>query len=263
MIYRGIIHAHSTYSYDGKLSLVLLKKLLQAKGLSFACMTEHTDYLNPERAAAFVAECRTLSDASFVFVPGFEVPYQNAHVLHIGSTSFKTNVARTAAELHMWHDSAALVVLAHPVRNHFTVDGVLLALLDGIEIWNQQYEGKRVPRLRSLRLLEQLRLQKPLRAFGGIDLHRAEHLGSPYTTINVPVLSEATILAALQQGTYTFGHDTLYIGAFVSCELSVRQRLRSRYAIAVIAIGKWVNATLARLGIRLPKRLVRSIRARV
>ena len=78
---KGILHCHSTYSYDAKLSLPELKKLLQKKGLSFACMTEHTDELTKERAVAFVEECRSLSDGSFIFIPGFEVPYKHAHIL--------------------------------------------------------------------------------------------------------------------------------------------------------------------------------------
>lgn len=263
MIYQGIIHAHSTHSYDGKVPLVELKTLLQSRGLSFACITEHTDYLNAETAALFVAQCRALSDASFVFVPGFEVPYGQAHVLHIGATEFQTSVAKDEVELEAWRKVASFVVLAHPVRNQFIVDTSLLAVLDGIEIWNQQYEGKAVPRPASVKLLKKLRATKSLLATGGIDLHRAEHLGSPYTTLDVDELTEAAILTALKAGAFRFGTTSLSIGATEVIEPTVQMRFRSLAARSVIKSGKVVNASLARLGIRLPKRLVRAIRRRV
>lgn len=262
-MYRGILHVHSTHSYDGKVSLPELKALLQKEGLSFACMTEHTDTLTPEAAELFVAECRTLSDASFVFVPGFEVPYGDAHVLHIGATRFQTAVAHTALELQAWREVASLVLLAHPVRNRFVVDEVLLGVIDGIEVWNQQYEGKRAPRTRSLALLKKLRHQKQLWGSGGVDFHRREHLGTPYTRMDITELTETAILAALKAGAYTFGSTTCSIGATEVWSVGFGARVQSAVSIFIIGSGKLVNAALARLGISLPKRLVRSIRGRV
>jgi hypothetical protein len=263
MMQQGILHVHSTHSYDGKVTLSELKTLLKAQGLSFACMTEHTDYLSAEAAALFVAECRALSDASFVFVPGFEVPYGRAHVHHLGATEFQTPVAKDETEIHAWRSVSPLVVLAHPVRNQFMVDTPLLAALDGVEVWNQQYEGKVAPRPQSVGLLKKLREHKPLLATGGIDLHRVEHLGSPYTTLDIPELTEAAILAALKAGAFRFGTETLSLGATEGITLSVRVRCTSLLARGVISSGKIVNTSLARLGIKLPKRLVKAIRGRV
>ncbi len=263
MIFRGIIHAHSTHSYDGKLSLLELKALLKDKGLSFACMTEHTDQLTHEAAAVFMAECRELSDETFVFVPGFEVPYRNAHVLYIGAEYFVTSEAKTGADLEAWRRCSPLVVLAHPVRNRFVVDAALLATIDGVEIWNQQYEGKVAPRTRSVTLLNSLRQQKPLLATGGTDFHRAEHLGSPYTTLELDVFNKEAIVSALRKGIYSFGNSTYSIAAMEYWVPSLATKLQSGASCAVISIGKTVNRTLARFGVRLPKPLVRVIRGRV
>ncbi len=263
MIYRGVIHVHSTHSYDGKVSLTELKAMLQSCGVSFACMTEHADKLTKEAATAFVAECQQLSDASFVFVPGFEVPYKDAHVLHIGATTFVASVAHNAETLAAWRREAPLVVLAHPVRNRFVVDEVLLRQLDGIEVWNQQYDGKRLPRTKSVALLTSLRRQKELIATGGIDLHRREHLGSPYTTLELPVLTTAAIVAALKAGQGRFGYEEFWFDAITPWVPTWHARLQSVYACSVIVLGKGVNAVLAKLGLRLPKGLVRMIRARV
>lgn len=263
MIYRGLLHAHSTHSYDGKLSLTELKAEAMARGLSFICMTEHTDQMTPEGARAFVAECRSLSDQSFVFVPGFEVPYGYAHVLHFGATDFQTKGAENAAELTAWRRVTPLVVLAHPVRNAFVVDEPLRATIDGVEVWNQQYDGKAVPRTRSVALLEALRQEKPLLATGGVDIHRREHFGSPVTSIELPALSEVGILSALKRGQFSYGHEGYRVYATTTLRMSGWNRTVSFGSCAVIALGKLVNRTLARFGLRLPKTMTRAIRQRV
>ena len=262
MIHTGALHLHSTHSYDGKLTLSELKALFQKNGLSFACMTEHSDTLTPETAAAFVTECRELSDDSFVFVPGFEVPYKNAHVLHVGATQFIAAVA-DGSTLKEWRSVSPLVVLAHPVRNQFVVDEILAECLDGVEVWNQHYDGKRAPRPRSLELLRSLRQKKDLIATGGIDLHRAEHFGSPLVQLELPELSEASIITALKAGHFTFGNTQYTLGAKGAVALPLALRLKSALSIIVIIVGKSVNAALAAGGLSLPKSLKRVIRGRV
>lgn len=263
MTYRGLLHVHSTYSYDGKLSLVELKHRLQAAGLAFAAMTEHTDQLTTEVAQRFVAECRALSDSTFVFLPGFEVPYGRAHLLHLGATDFKVPVARNEDELLLWRAAAPLVILAHPVRNRWRLDATLRGLIDGVEVWNQQYDGKRVPRPRSLSLLRSLRRQSTLLGTVGVDFHRPEHLGAPYTTVTCKNLSEAHLLDALIEGSYQFDTPQGPVGGFSVYIPSRRDVFISVLSIVVIRSGKLVNAGLARVGIRLPKGLIRRIRARV
>ena len=45
-------------------------------------------------------------------------------------------------------------------------------MLNGIEIWNAGYDGRFVPRLANLRLLEEARAANPaVLGFGGADLH--------------------------------------------------------------------------------------------
>lgn len=262
MNYSGALHLHSTHSYDGKLSLSELKQLFQKNGLSFACMTEHSDTLTAQTAATFVAECRALSDESFVFVPGFEVPYKNAHVLHIGATTFVTAMA-DGTTLREWRGVTPLVVLAHPVRNKFEVDQTLAECLDGVEVWNQHYDGKRAPRPHSFTLLDSLRKKKPLIATGGIDLHRAEHFGSPLLQLECTELSETSVIAALEAGQFTFGNSIYTYGANEVAALTLSLRIKSALSIFVIVVGKNVNAALAAGGLSLPKSLKRFIRGRV
>jgi len=265
-------------------------------------MTEHVDELTPERAAAFVKECDALSDDRFRFIPGFEVPYKvnaegregplgdkvrevngetreaglghaegkegglthnHAHVLMIGMREFLGNYAPSILELTEWSVRAEFVVLAHPVRNDFIVDGGLLEQIDALEVWNQQYEGKRVPRTRSLRLLQELREKKQLLlATGGVDFHRIEHFGTPFVTLDVHELTESSILEKLQSGAFVVSsNESTFFGTCLNSEdLIKKHRFESAISVTIIIVGKFVNKVLAALGVSFPKSLKEFIR---
>ncbi len=265
----GILHAHSTYSYDGKLTLSEFRALCIEKGIQFVCMTEHTDELDAAQAEAFVRECDSLSDDRFRFVPGFEVPYhiegteEHAHVLMIGCRTFHGVYAQTFSDLLPWIEASSYVVLAHPVRNHFKLDPKLTESIHALEVWNQQYEGKRVPRTRSLTLLEELRKDNNhLHAVGGVDFHRKEHFGTPQLVLNVTSLTEEAILNALKEGKYqVVGQNVLFHARETDLDsLRKKHRLESTLSVGIIVTGKWVNAVLAKVGIKLPKSLKQLIR---
>lgn len=259
--YLGGIHVHSTYSYDGSLSLAELRHQALQRGLHFLCMTEHTDQLTEAEVEAFVQECKAHSDEQFVFVPGFEVPYQEAHVLMLGAETF---VAQTAdrEKLKQWATRAELVVLAHPHRNRFLVDDVLASLLDGVEIWNSQYDGKQAPRIKSWELLDSLREKRlqaepgsaGLLAFGGLDIHRSEHFGGPEIHLSLSELNTTGILEALKLGQYTIRRQTKQIEPQARVDsLTYRERALSRVNTQVMQLAKASTRGLKRLGIRVPK----------
>ena len=275
---QGVIHMHSTYSYDGKENLLSLRDFLSGKGISFCCLTEHTDYMTVEQAQRFAQECKALSTGTFLFIPGFEVPYKvnakgregalgckEAHILLIGTEVFLGQKA-DGEMLRKWSASSVLTILAHPVRNSFIVDEIMEDVLDGVEIWNQQYEGKRVPRVRSVRLLEKLQKKNPeLLATGGLDFHRKDHFGSPLFTLQLPMLTSYGVLEALKKGMYTFGTDAVSVSSVGIWKGNTHfyYRMQSFASIAVIVCGKKVNAGLAYFGIKFPKKLTQLIRSRV
>ncbi len=266
MMVQGIVHCHSTYSYDAKMSLSELRELFVANGVQFACMTEHVDELDPKRAAAFVAECATLSDETFLFIPGFEVPYRRAHILMVGMRNFLGNYASSLEVLRTWSSEASFVVLAHPVRNTFDVEDGLLEQIDALEVWNQQYEGKRVPRVRSLKLYDVLKKMKPsLVATGGIDFHRKEHFSAPLVHLEVDALSEDAIIEKLKAGAFTSvsPQATVYGTLPNVPELISKHRFESHLSVYVIVLGKFVNKVLASLGLSLPKSLKQLVRSRL
>lgn len=267
---KGILHCHSTYSYDAKMTLAELKALFVSEGIKFVCMTEHTDELTKEKAEEFIGECGALSDSNFLFIPGFEVPYkvlgEHAHVLMIGMRSFYEPYAPTFEVLKRWTQEASFVVLAHPVRNNFLVDDGLLGEMDALEIWNQQYEGKRVPRVRSLKLLEKLKEKKPLLvATGGVDFHRKEHSGAPLVSLSVDTFSEREILEKLKTGAFTITSPrALVYGSLPDAyEIIEKYRWESYFSVCVIIIGKAINAFFAKFGIRLPRSIRESVRKKI
>jgi hypothetical protein len=235
-------------------------------------MTEHVDEMTPESATAFVQECEALSDEKFCFIPGFEVAYlphgahDHAHVLMVGMREFLGTYAPSSEALEKWMKKASFVVLAHPVRNNFVVDDSLLTHMDALEVWNQQYEGKRVPRTHSLQLLSELRARKQtLLAIGGVDFHRTEHFGAPLISLDVSACTEQHILEKLQTGAYTVVSErTHFFGTLPNIQSFQKEhRIESACSVGIIVVGKWVNATLARVGIKLPKWMKQLIRRRL
>lgn len=262
---KGVIHIHSTYSYDGKASLQSLRDFLIAKGIHFCCLTEHTDKMTVEEARVFVQECKSLSGSQFLFIPGYEVPYKKAHILLIGAEVFFSQFA-DATMLQTWSSKSALTILAHPVRNSFKVDQEMENVLDGVEIWNQQYDGKLVPRPRSKKLLRRLQQKSPtLLAMGGLDFHRVEHFGSPLYTLELDHLTQDAVLRAIKEGQYSFGTRSVEVSSSGSWkgDSNFTHKVISFLSICIIVLGKKTNALLALLGIKIPTSIKRYIRSRV
>lgn len=200
---RGIIHAHSRYSYDAKESLADLKTAFAAAGLRFACMTEHTDGLSLQSAEAFIRECHELSDDNFLFIPGFEMPYLGTHILLLGAETFPFREHDLRGSLASFTEAGALAVIAHPHRNGFHTDDFMLKHCAAAEVWNSQYDGKRYPRPGALSLLARLRRGKPgMKALAGIDLHRMSHFGGPSLRLNAERVDRDGVIAVLRQGDY-------------------------------------------------------------
>ena len=224
-------------------------------------MTEHTDELTEERARAFIKECRELSDEKFMFIPGFEVPYGKAHVLMIGSDEFISQRV-DGSMLLKWAEKAEFVILAHPHKNDFVVDETMRSVLDGVEVWNSQYDGKHAPRFRSLQLLKKLQEKDDVKAFAGSDLHREEHFGGPETVMEVDDITSHNILRQMQEGAYTIEKDKVSLTAKGEIKRSsVILRVKSFFSILFIDISKKAGKVFAKMGLSFPKKIKQKIRS--
>ncbi len=257
---KGALHIHSNYSYDAKVTLQELRNLFIKEGLSFALMTEHTDEINKEQAERFIAECRHLSDDAFVFIPGFEVPYKNTHILMIGAAEFFEE--DQAEALNLFKNISTRVVLAHPHRNNYKIDSVLASVIDGVEIWNSQYDGKYVPRIKSIGLFKRLKKKSAFSAFAGWDFHREEHAGGPLLVVEVLRNEESLILNEIKNGSFVIEGKISSLrsdASFVSGG-GLFYSLFGLFLVGVISFGKRFNKILSKSGIKPPKNVRRIIR---
>lgn len=173
----GISHIHSTYSYDGRITLVQLKKECLRRGLRFALLTEHVCSFDQEQFNRFVSECSQLSDERVLLVPGLEFDFIEKNDLHILMVGLRTLPDGKTVDQIVASASkqGALIIVAHPVRNGHHIPGNIADLIDGIELWNTAHNSRYLPDEKAIVLLKQLRKSnKRLIGLGGLDLHGPE-----------------------------------------------------------------------------------------
>jgi len=207
---RGIVHAHSLYSFDGRHTLPEISRAARNSGLSFVCMTEHSDTLDPSRVAEFVAECESLCGPDFLMIPGIEFTCQdNLHLLGIGVRSYDPSQDSVYLS-HFIEQTGGISVLAHPVRKAYRIPEELLHSVHGIEVWNCGSDGGFVPHPGAWDLYARTRRSRPdLVAFIGCDLHQLSILTKITLRVSVASFTEASVLAALRAGAFT-GRSCVY-----------------------------------------------------
>src|SRR6266849_1734364 len=185
----GAFHFHSTYSHDGKNTLSEIASTLSEAGLSFCVMTEHFEDLDEESLASYVREVSEINrKTGFVLIPGVEV-----HLSGVDTIVFPVNeyqqVIRLNAEKGL--GEPLFMGMAHPSK--YPPD--LLARhherypINGIEMWNQQAEGGRIPPFGILEFLGKQPSRNQKLYFFGCDLHSTR-----LTVANVLSLQKQTSL---------------------------------------------------------------------
>ena len=72
MLINGVVHVHTSYSRDGKLSLHELKEKCRNEGIKFVFISDHAEDLDPFQYDILKQECEELSSELLCFVPGLE-----------------------------------------------------------------------------------------------------------------------------------------------------------------------------------------------
>lgn len=200
--FRGLIHIHTTYSYDGTLSLPDFANLVRNR-YDFILLTEHAEDFDDKKMHAFVSECANASDGSFLVIPGLEFNLgDQIHILGVGIEKY-INETNPEELIRKIHKNNGLAILAHTVV-YKNISYAPLKDVDLIEIWNPRYGEMLAPSIKSLKILHEFRkMKKTYIASGGLDLHNLEDLVPLYQVVFSTRLTQKDIIDSLKRGEFT------------------------------------------------------------
>ena len=252
---RGTVHAHSTNSFDGKLSYRELREFLRSRGLSFVCMTEHIENQTQASIDRIIDECRAHSDESFVFVPGLEMDCFVVYFL--GLEHVQVDFTSNRSIFDSLRKAARLCICAHPINAKFKYPDWVIDVCDGVEVINTKYDGHHDLRRGSERLYARVRARRPHAvALAGMDFHERAHVSPIHLRLSRPGrLSEAFVLECLATGAFTIYKGDRPLGAYSFFERSV-----ARARIGFMDLSHAANRRIAAGGFRVPKGLKRALR---
>jgi len=169
----GIIHVHSTFSYDGEHTLEEIASFARKRGYHFVGITEHSDTFDTVKMSEFVKKCKYLSTPDLFIIPGIEFTCENnIHLIGLGIEYF-TDIKHPVTVAKFIHDNNGITILAHPSRYSFRIPIELFNELDGIEVWNVPYDGRFVPNVSSIKFWKSIKnTNRCIIAFGGQDFHK-------------------------------------------------------------------------------------------
>lgn len=173
---RFAIHAHSEWSYDGRLRLRTLARVLAALGYRGVLMSEHDRGFDEDRWAAYQEACTRASSARFLVIPGIE--YSSAdnriHVPAWGDLPFLGEGLDTTALLGAVNELGGAAVFAHPSRHEAwkTFRQEWSRHLLGVEIWNVKQDGY-APSADGIELWRQ---HPALMPFASLDFHTGRQI---------------------------------------------------------------------------------------
>lgn len=253
-MYKGIIHAHSTYS-DGEYTLSELRAVLSAAGCSFVCMTEHAEFFDVDKLRAYVNECAALSDDKFLFIPGLEYNCERRmHVLGYGVTTL-VNTDDPQQVIAQIKQNGGVSVIAHPMDSAFPWIESFAELPRGIETWNSKYDGRYAPRPHTFLLLQRLQQRAPeMTAFYGVDFHWKSQFRQLYTMVDCADLRREEILEALKVGSYAGTKNDLQLPSSgqITSDLLARFGRRNQRSMRFRRIVKSTKRLVDRFGASVP-----------
>lgn len=251
----GLIHVHSGHSFDGRCTHAQLRELFLDQGLRFACITEHIEGLDQPAIDRIIEQCRTASDASFLFIPGLEMDC--FRVIFLGLDPVRVDFSSDRTIFHSLRSHARLCILAHPVKARFAYPDWIIDACDGIEVWNARHDGFHGIRPQNARLFRALCQRKPNPIkLAGLDLHApADFRPLTVRLQNAGPLTASCVLDQLQHGLT----DICKSGQPIDT-LGTLARLRHRNRIRMMDLLHAAHKTVANWGLPLPAPLKRVAR---
>lgn len=171
---RVVLHAHSTWSYDGHWELPRIARLFGRFGADAVMMTEHDTGFPADRFDEYRAACAAASTEDCRLIPGIEYsdPGNDIHILTWGLDRFLGEGRAVEATLEDVQAAGGAAIFAHPARRDAwrLFQNSWVPLLDGMEIWNRKTDGV-APGAEALRLQAETGLPPTV----GTDFHQARH----------------------------------------------------------------------------------------
>lgn len=218
MMIRVLAHAHSTWSYDGRLSLEQWIVIARERSCSAVLLAEHEESgWTTQRYAEYVAACRRASGDDVRLVPGVEFNQSGYHVLCYGLTTWPLRPCSAEGLASAAHAQGCLLCLAHPGRYFWTFPAPIVDMADAVEVWNSSWvaDGNLGPHPRTLALLGTREI------LVGQDVHKRRHLGHLYL-----IVDGDDPIAALREGAF---------------DVEFRGRRWSREDLRKVGIRNWLQ----------------------
>ena len=239
------LHVHSTYS-DGELPLASVRDLFEAAGCRLICMADHADFFDETSLAAFLAECRQLSNQQIRVLPGLEFEcHDRMHIVGYGVEKLVNSVDPAVVIDHI-AKSGGVSVIAHPAPQHLAVIPSLTRLPDGIEVWNTKSDGGTAPRPAVFALTQELRKRKPdLLAFYGVDFHWKHQFRGLLNEVTLGSDDDRAAIEALRAGRFEGVCGALRLPSdgvlpdHVLADFAVRNERSGRLRKLVRRLKKW------------------------
>lgn len=253
--YQGLIHCHSTHSYDGRYNYAELREYFLGKGLRFVCITEHIEYLNQQNIDDIIRECRENSDEQFVFVPGIEMDC--FYIYFLGLDYVQVDFSSDKTIFDSLQEKATMCVFSHPIKAKYKYPDWLRAKCDGVEVMNTKHDGHHYLRPQSERLLASVQKERSHAvALAGMDFHYEKN----FTPIRLAItkegsLSEDFVINAIKNGDFI-----IMKGDVPLQEFSLVYKTIARLRILAMDFSHSVHKRMHDSGIRVPKGIKEIIR---
>lgn len=253
--WQGIVHAHSNNSFDASMSYAELRDFFSARGLHFACMTEHIEELTQADIDRIVDGCRSHSDERFLFVPGIEM---DCFVIYfLGVDHVRVDFADNRSIFESLHRAASLCIFSHPIKAGYRYPDWLIERCDGVEVLNCKHDGTHYLRPQSERLYRRIRTRRPgAVALAGLDFHGPRGYASIRLRLTAAgPLTEQHVLQSLKGGAFEIVKDGVPMRSFGTFK---RSMLQARIHLMDASHG--VHRMITRAGIPVPRGIKRAIR---
>lgn len=237
--YKGIIHAHSTFSHDATDELEVWAETLTREGLNFVFLTEHVEDLTQSTFTEYVEACRLNSTEHRLIIPGLEYTFEaddsRIEVLLFGRDAYvDANCLRQLWE----HKDRYNIITALPHPGKFDrISTEVLQQVDLVEVWNLRFDGGYFFSRSNFLLYEKLKNERDVFAICGVDYHVPGDRLDLLIMVekNLP-FSEENLINALRSGAFCSCYGRLLISAKIEVSLlrcilrwSIRWGRRSVY----------------------------------